>query len=129
MVRFRHLAIIMITMGFGLLLHELANTAHDVTGGLQAFHDDEFGLRIDFCESTGLMCQCTGLQRGCIHCGSQLRGADNLAKPQRAGRLPCNGQGVARQHLDGDAERPQLVDELAGIGARRIVKKRDSNKH
>jgi branched-chain amino acid transport system permease protein len=32
-VRFRHLAIIMITMGFGLLLHEAANKAHWLTGG------------------------------------------------------------------------------------------------
>ena len=32
-VRFRHLAIIMITMGFGLLLHEVANKAHSLTGG------------------------------------------------------------------------------------------------
>jgi branched-chain amino acid transport system permease protein len=39
-VRFRHLAIIMITMGFGLLLHEAANKAHSLTGGtdgLQGF--------------------------------------------------------------------------------------------
>jgi branched-chain amino acid transport system permease protein len=32
-VRFRHLAIIMITLGFGLLLHEVANKAHWLTGG------------------------------------------------------------------------------------------------
>jgi branched-chain amino acid transport system permease protein len=32
-VRFRHLAIIMITLGFGLLLHEAANSAHWLTGG------------------------------------------------------------------------------------------------
>jgi branched-chain amino acid transport system permease protein len=32
-VRFRHLAIIMITLGFGLLLHEAANKAHWLTGG------------------------------------------------------------------------------------------------
>ena len=39
-VRFRHLAIIMITMGFGLLLYEAANKAHSLTGGtdgLQGF--------------------------------------------------------------------------------------------
>jgi branched-chain amino acid transport system permease protein len=39
-VRFRHLALIMLTMGFGLLLHEAANSAHAVTGGadgLQGF--------------------------------------------------------------------------------------------
>jgi branched-chain amino acid transport system permease protein len=36
-VRFRHLAIIMITMGFGLLLHEVANKAHWLTGGTDGF--------------------------------------------------------------------------------------------
>jgi branched-chain amino acid transport system permease protein len=39
-VRFRHLALIMLTMGFGLLLHEAANSAHALTGGadgLQGF--------------------------------------------------------------------------------------------
>jgi branched-chain amino acid transport system permease protein len=40
-VRFRHLALIMLTMGFGLLLAEAANSASDLTGGadgLQGFH-------------------------------------------------------------------------------------------
>jgi branched-chain amino acid transport system permease protein len=32
-VRFRHLSIIMITLGFGFLLHEAANKAHWLTGG------------------------------------------------------------------------------------------------
>jgi branched-chain amino acid transport system permease protein len=36
-VRFRHLAIIMITLGFGLLLHEAANKAHWLTGGADGF--------------------------------------------------------------------------------------------
>jgi branched-chain amino acid transport system permease protein len=39
-VRFRHLALIMLTMGFGLLLFEAANSASDLTGGadgLQGF--------------------------------------------------------------------------------------------
>ncbi len=39
-VRFRHLALIMLTMGFGLLLAEAANSASDLTGGadgLQSF--------------------------------------------------------------------------------------------
>jgi branched-chain amino acid transport system permease protein len=31
--RFRHLALIMMTLGLGLLLHELANSAHWLTGG------------------------------------------------------------------------------------------------
>ena len=40
-VRFRHLALIMLTLGFGLLLAEAANSASDLTGGadgLQGFH-------------------------------------------------------------------------------------------
>jgi len=39
-VRFRHLALIMLTLGFGLLLQEAANSASDLTGGgdgLQGF--------------------------------------------------------------------------------------------
>ncbi len=39
-VRFRHLALIMLTLGFGLLLHEAANSASAITGGadgLQGF--------------------------------------------------------------------------------------------
>ncbi|HEV7477753.1 MAG TPA: branched-chain amino acid ABC transporter permease, partial [Burkholderiales bacterium] len=39
-VRFRHLALIMLTLGFGLLLHEAANSASMLTGGadgLQGF--------------------------------------------------------------------------------------------
>jgi branched-chain amino acid transport system permease protein len=39
--RFRHLALIMITLGLGLLLHEVANQAHWLTGGadgLQGVH-------------------------------------------------------------------------------------------
>ena len=31
--RFRHLALIMITLGIGVMLHELANTTHALTGG------------------------------------------------------------------------------------------------
>jgi branched-chain amino acid transport system permease protein len=40
-VRFRHLALIMLTLGFGLLLAEAANSAYAITGGadgLQGFH-------------------------------------------------------------------------------------------
>jgi branched-chain amino acid transport system permease protein len=40
-VRFRHLALIMLTLGLGLLLAEAANSAHAITGGadgLQGFH-------------------------------------------------------------------------------------------
>ena len=33
MCRFRHLALIMITLGIGVMLHEVANTSHGLTGG------------------------------------------------------------------------------------------------
>ena len=39
--RFRHLALIMITLGLGIMLHEAANAAHSLTGGadgLQGIH-------------------------------------------------------------------------------------------
>lgn len=40
--RFRHLALIMITLGLGLLLHEAANSAHFLTGGADGLQ----GVRI-----------------------------------------------------------------------------------
>ena len=40
--RFRHLALIMLTLGFGLLLHEAANSAHWLTGGADGLQ----GVRI-----------------------------------------------------------------------------------
>ena len=50
-VRFRHLALIMLTLGFGLLLHEAANSASGLTGGadgLQGFRvDSVLGFRFD----------------------------------------------------------------------------------
>src|SRR5690349_2994411 len=50
-VRFRHLALIMLTMGFGLLLHEAANSASALTGGadgLQGFRSGELlGFKFD----------------------------------------------------------------------------------
>jgi branched-chain amino acid transport system permease protein len=50
-VRFRHLALIMLTMGFGLLLHEAANSASWLTGGadgLQGVNTGNlFGFRFD----------------------------------------------------------------------------------
>jgi branched-chain amino acid transport system permease protein len=50
-VRFRHLALIMLTMGFGLLLHEAANSASALTGGadgLQGFKvESVLGFKFD----------------------------------------------------------------------------------
>jgi branched-chain amino acid transport system permease protein len=42
-VRFRHLAIIMITMGFGLLIGEAANKAHWLTGGTDGLQGVQIG--------------------------------------------------------------------------------------
>ena len=64
-VRFRHLALIMLTMGFGLLLHEAANSASMLTGGADGlqgfkvpavlgFKFDMFG-RTAYAYSLGLM--------------------------------------------------------------------------
>jgi branched-chain amino acid transport system permease protein len=50
-VRFRHLALIMLTLGFGLLLQEAANSAHAITGGadgLQGFRvESVLGFKFD----------------------------------------------------------------------------------
>jgi branched-chain amino acid transport system permease protein len=50
-VRFRHLALIMLTLGVGLLLHEAANSASALTGGadgLQGFRvDSVLGFKFD----------------------------------------------------------------------------------
>jgi branched-chain amino acid transport system permease protein len=50
-VRFRHLALIMLTMGLGLLLHEAANSASAITGGadgLQGFRvESVLGFKFD----------------------------------------------------------------------------------
>jgi branched-chain amino acid transport system permease protein len=50
-VRFRHLALIMLTMGLGLLLHEAANSASDLTGGADGLQGIStgplFGFRFD----------------------------------------------------------------------------------
>jgi branched-chain amino acid transport system permease protein len=44
-VRFRHLALIMLTMGFGLLLHEAFNSASTITGGADGLQ----GFRVPVC--------------------------------------------------------------------------------
>ena len=43
-VRFRHLALIMLTMGLGLLLHEAANSASGLTGGADGLQGVQGGL-------------------------------------------------------------------------------------
>jgi branched-chain amino acid transport system permease protein len=97
-VRFRHLALIMLTMGFGLLLHEAANSASDLTGGadgLQGFRvPDVLGFKFDmfgrtaYAYSLGLLFLCFLLCRRIIHSpfGLALRGIR-----ENATRMPAIG--------------------------------------
>jgi len=97
-VRFRHLALIMLTMGFGLLLAEAANSASDITGGadgLQGFRVpgvlgfgfDMFG-RTAYAYSLALLFLCFLVCRRIIHSpfGLALRGIR-----ENATRMPAIG--------------------------------------
>src|SRR5512138_3233564 len=97
-VRFRHLALIMLTLGFGLLLAEAANSAHDLTGGadgLQGFRVpgvlgfkfDMFG-RTAYAYSLALLFVCFLVCRRIIHSpfGLALRGIR-----ENATRMPAIG--------------------------------------
>jgi branched-chain amino acid transport system permease protein len=97
-VRFRHLALIMLTMGFGLLLHEAANSASDLTGGadgLQGFRvQGVLGFKFDmfgktaYAYSLGLLFLCFLVCRRIIHSpfGLALRGIR-----ENATRMPAIG--------------------------------------
>ncbi|HEY7239435.1 MAG TPA: branched-chain amino acid ABC transporter permease [Burkholderiales bacterium] len=97
-VRFRHLALIMLTMGFGLLLHEAFNSASDITGGadgLQGFRVpgvlgfgfDMFG-RTAYAYSLAVLFLCFLICRRIIHSpfGLALRGIR-----ENATRMPAIG--------------------------------------
>ena len=97
-VRFRHLALIMLTMGFGLLLHEAANSASALTGGadgLQGFRVpgvlgfkfDMFG-RAAYAYSLVVLFLCFLVSRRIIHSpfGLALRGIR-----ENATRMPAIG--------------------------------------
>jgi branched-chain amino acid transport system permease protein len=97
-VRFRHLALIMLTMGFGLLLHEAANSASVLTGGadgLQGFRVpavlgfkfDMFG-RAAYAYSLAILFLCFLICRRIIHSpfGLALRGIR-----ENATRMPAIG--------------------------------------
>jgi branched-chain amino acid transport system permease protein len=97
-VRFRHLALIMLTMGFGLLLHEAANSASPLTGGadgLQGFRVpavlgfkfDMFG-RSAYAYSLAVLFICFLICRRVIHSpfGLALRGIR-----ENATRMPAIG--------------------------------------
>jgi len=97
-VRFRHLALIMLTMGFGLLLFEAANSASDLTGGadgLQGFHvPGVLGFKFDMFGRTAyayalvVLFLCFLVARRIIHSpfGLALRGIR-----ENATRMPAIG--------------------------------------
>ena len=104
-VRFRHLALIMLTMGFGLLLHEAANSASPLTGGADGLQGirtgDLFGLRFDmfgrtaYAYSLAVLFVCFLISRRIIHSpfGLALRGIR-----ENATRMPAIGA-PSRAHL------------------------------
>ena len=104
-VRFRHLALIMLTMGLGLLLHEAANSASGLTGGadgLQGFKvPSVLGFRFDmfgrsaYAYSLAILFVCFLIARRIVHSpfGLALRGIR-----ENAVRMPAIGA-PSRAHL------------------------------
>jgi len=104
-VRFRHLALIMLTLGLGLLLHEAANSASALTGGadgLQGFRVPAvLGFKFDLYGTTAyayalvVLFLCFLVSRRIIHSpfGLALRGMR-----ENATRMPAIGA-PARAHL------------------------------
>jgi branched-chain amino acid transport system permease protein len=104
-VRFRHLALIMLTMGLGLLLHEAANSASGLTGGadgLQGFKvASVLGFKFDMFGRTAygfsllVLFICFLVCRRIIHSpfGLALRGIR-----ENATRMPAIGA-PSRAHL------------------------------
>jgi len=104
-VRFRHLALIMLTLGFGLLLHEAANSASALTGGADGlqgfkvpsvlgFKFDMFG-RAAYAYSLAALFVCFLIARRIIHSpfGLALRGIR-----ENATRMPAIGA-ASQAHL------------------------------
>ncbi|HEX6320350.1 MAG TPA: branched-chain amino acid ABC transporter permease [Burkholderiales bacterium] len=105
-VRFRHLALIMLTLGLGLLLHEAANSASRLTGGadglqgvnvrplLETFKFDLYG-RTAYAYSLAVLFICFLAARRIIHSpfGLALRGIR-----ENATRMPAIGA-PSRAHL------------------------------
>jgi len=105
-VRFRHLALIMLTLGLGLLLHEAANSAHSLTGGadglqgvrirplLETFRFDLYG-RAAYAYSLAVLFLVFLVARRLIHSpfGLALRGIR-----ENAVRMPAIGA-PSRAHL------------------------------
>jgi branched-chain amino acid transport system permease protein len=105
-VRFRHLALIMLTLGLGLLLHEAANSAGRITGGadglqginvrplFETFKFDLWG-RTAYAYSLAVLFLCFLIARRIIHSpfGLALRGIR-----ENAVRMPAIGA-PSRAHL------------------------------
>jgi branched-chain amino acid transport system permease protein len=104
-VRFRHLALIMLTLGLGLLLHEAANSASALTGGADGlqgfgvpavlgFKFDMFG-RAAYAYALAVLFLCFLISRRIIHSpfGLALRGIR-----ENALRMPAIGA-PSRAHL------------------------------
>jgi branched-chain amino acid transport system permease protein len=104
-VRFRHLALIMLTLGFGLLLHEAANSASALTGGADGLQGIKvgtlFGFKFDmygrtaYAYSLAVLFLCFLICRRIIHSpfGLALRGIR-----ENATRMPAIGA-PSRAHL------------------------------
>ncbi len=104
-VRFRHLALIMLTLGLGLLLHEAANSASDLTGGADGLQGlrvpSVLGFRFDLYGTTAygyalaVLFACFLVCRRIIHSpfGLALRGIR-----ENATRMPAIGA-PSRAHL------------------------------
>jgi branched-chain amino acid transport system permease protein len=118
-VRFRHLALIMLTLGLGLLLHEAANSASRLTGGadglqginvrplLETFRFDLYG-RTAYAYSLAVLFACFLVARRIIHSpfGLALRGIR-----ENATRMPAIGA-PSRAHL---RKAYTLAAVLAGV--------------
>jgi branched-chain amino acid transport system permease protein len=104
-VRFRHLALIMLTLGFGLLLHEAANSAGALTGGADglqgfrvpsvvSFKFDMYG-KTAYAYCLAVLFVCFLLARRIIHSpfGLALRGIR-----ENATRMPAIGA-ASQSHL------------------------------
>ncbi len=119
-VRFRHLALIMLTMGLGLLLHEAANSLGHITGGadglqgisvrplFETFNFDLYG-RTAYAYSLAVLFLCFLACRGVIHSpfGLALRGIR-----ENATRMPAIGA-PSRAHL---RKAYTIAAAMAGIG-------------
>jgi len=119
-VRFRHLALIMLTLGLGLLLHEAANSASRLTGGadglqginvrplLETFKFDLYG-RTAYAYSLAVLFICFLAARRIIHSpfGLALRGIR-----ENAVRMPAIGA-PSRAHL---RKAYTIAAVMAGVG-------------